>query len=504
VHCKTEFLPFSQSENRARDYAGTAQFQYIPGEDDSYWHAGVAIEYNENFQRDKLGSYFFPNTNTLTVGPNGQAGVDVRNVDVGLSDTFLGTLTIEPRIRNLIIEPSVYFGLDHWLAGAYFWIKLPIVHTRWSLDCCETDSNLGGLFFGSLSEMQNGVFTQVPTSGTNQIQQAFSGTTTWGDKTMPLQACKIICCKNTKNGVADIPFHAGWTFLSRQLGYLGVYFRGVVPTGKINEHSHTIFDARVGYDRWQAGAGINAALTFDYSEKTSINLFIDAFATHIFKRTECRCFDLKENGCLSRYLLMKEADQNGLATGHLANFVDIFTACAKSQFDWNVDGLVFLNITHNMWGIDLGYEIKARDREKFDCECPFTICNSSRHDPCDSCCFNEPNTIGTKQYGIKGTTLVEATGTPISTQSKSTMSTASATDPSPVFINATNFDSLIDLNSAAYPRAVSNKVWGNINYMWEEYSVSIFAALGGEVEFGNKNKAATLWGIWGKTGLAYN
>jgi len=505
AHCKTEFLPFSQSENRARDYAGVAHFQYLPDEDYSYWHAGLAVEYNENLKRHKLGSYFFPNTNTLTVGPNGGTGVDVRNVDIGLSDTFLGTLTIEPRIQNLIIEPAAYVGLDHWLAGAYVWIKFPITHTRWQLDCCETDSFLGGTFFGQFSEMQNGAFTQVPTTGINQIQQAFSGTTTWGNKTIPLQQCRISCCRQSKNGIADIPFHMGWTFLSSNLGYLGIYFRGVVPTGKVHgEMHHTLFAPRVGYDRWQAGAGFNAALKFDVYKETSVNLFMDLFVTHIFSKTECRCVDLTANGCLSRYLLMKQADQNGLYTGTLATFVDVFSVCAKSKFNWNLDGLIFLNFKHKSCGFDVGYEIKARDREKFDCECPFKLCDPTKEDPCDECCLNEPNSIGTKQYGIKGTSLVEAPGTLISTQSTSTMSTAGPTDPTPVFINATNFDSQINLGSTAVPRALSNKFWFNINYSWEEYSAPIFACLGTEVEWGNGNKAETLWGVWAKTGVAYN
>ena len=40
----------------------------------------------------------------ITVGPNSVAGVDVSNVDIGLSETFYGTLTINPRIRNIIAK----------------------------------------------------------------------------------------------------------------------------------------------------------------------------------------------------------------------------------------------------------------------------------------------------------------------------------------------------------------------------------------------------------------
>lgn len=505
-HCKPSLLPFSQGENRARDYAGVEHFQFLADQTDSYWHAGLAIEYNENFDRDRLGSYFFPNDNTLTVGPN-NTGADIRNVDIGLSDTFVGRLKIEPRIRNIVIEPAVYLGLDHWLAGAYVWLKVPITHTRWELECCETDSTLGGIFFGQVSEMSFGVSTPVPTSGINQIQQAFSGTTTWGDKTTPLESCRISCCKSQQNGVADLPIHIGWTFLERPQGYLGVYLRTVVPTGKQahSHHGHTIFDARVGYDHWQVGGGANLAIKIHSDERTSYNFFIDAYATHIFKKTQCRCFDLKANGCMSRYLLMKEADSNGLYTGNLVTFADIFNVCATSQFDWNVDALAFFNIQNDAFGFDIGYEFKGRDREKFDCECPFTLCDSTKDDPCNTdCCLNEANIIGTKQYGIKGTTLVQQAGTLINTQSTSTISASGPTDTTPVFINATNFASQLDLNGTAYPRALSHKLWANLSYYWDNYSGSIFATLGGEVEWTNQNNAPRVWGIWAKTGVAYS
>ena len=455
AHCKPEFLPFSQGENRARDYAGIAHFQHLPDQEDSYWYANLAIEYNENFDRDDLGSYFFPQSNTLTVGPNGTPGVDIRNVDVGLSDTFFGTLTINPRIRNLIVEPAFYLGLDHWLSGLFVWIKFPITHTRWNLECCETDTELGGVFFDQVSEMSNGVSTFVPATGLNQIQQAFVGTMTWGDKLVPLQNCRINCCRDTQNGIADIPLHVGWTFLNSYRGYLGLYLRTVFPTGKkhdfdLVEHRGTIFDARLGYDRWQAGAGINGACKYQCNDFRSYNLFFDVYVTHIFNKAECRCFDLKANGCMSRYLLMKQANENGMYTGELANFVDVFSGCATTNFKWNLDGLIFFNVKHKTVSWDLGYEIKVRDKERYDCDCPISLCNPSLEKPCGDCCLNMPNNVGTNFYGIKGTSLVEAIGQTIETESQSTISTASAPDAGPVLISSGNFASQIDLNRTAF------------------------------------------------------
>src|SRR5579859_3039858 len=84
--CKPIFLPFSQSQNRARDYSSVAHLQFLPHEDKINWYSSLAIAFEQNFKRNTLGSYFFPNgTNAITVGPNAGTGVDVRNTDIGLS-----------------------------------------------------------------------------------------------------------------------------------------------------------------------------------------------------------------------------------------------------------------------------------------------------------------------------------------------------------------------------------------------------------------------------------
>src|SRR5579859_3373889 len=155
VTCKSRLLPFSQGENRARDYTNVVPYQFLPDQKDFNWYVAAAVEYQQNFKRDELGEYFFPNgTNTITVGPNAGIGVDMRGTDIGLSDTFQGTLTINPKIQNIIAEPSMYIGLDTWLPNAWFWFKIPIVNSRWKLDCCETTSMQGGQFFAP-SEMSN-------------------------------------------------------------------------------------------------------------------------------------------------------------------------------------------------------------------------------------------------------------------------------------------------------------------------------------------------------------
>src|SRR5579859_6722354 len=169
VVCKTVFLPFSQGENRARDYAGIDYFKYVNNPDETSWYFTADIAYEENFKRDDLGAYFFPNgTNTLNVGDDKfidpLSNTDVSNFEILLSFTFVGALTINPRIRNVIAEPTLYIGLDRWAEGLWLWTKLPITNTRWFLDCCETVSTQGGQLFNSNIFSSNS-FSPAPAFG---------------------------------------------------------------------------------------------------------------------------------------------------------------------------------------------------------------------------------------------------------------------------------------------------------------------------------------------------
>jgi hypothetical protein len=201
---------------------------------------------------------------------------------------------------------------------------------------------------------------------------------------------------------------------------------------------------------------------------------------------------------------MVEADANGNYTGRLANFVDVFTACVESKFDWDLNGLVFLEARHQGWTADLGYEFKWREKEKIkDCRVR-DLC-----DPCDAscshnCCVTNASVIGTKQYGIKGNNNVSPIGSPVTTASTSTISKAGPTDATPVLINKNNFSKQLDICGATIPAAMSHKIWGNVAYTWGDHEYPIFAGLGGQAEFGHQNKALSLWSIWAKAGVAFD
>jgi hypothetical protein len=551
---KDILLPFSEGSNRARQYAGVAHLQNLADQEDWNWHLDFALEYNQNFKRGLLGTYFFPNnTNRITVGEDRSisGSADVRGTDLGLSETFNGTLTICPKIQNVVFEPRLYVGLDRWVEGLWFDVSLPIQYTRWTMQACEVTTSSGGDIFnpgtsggtamtlfntGTVAEnsMKNngtngttgadpidnaagrGSITPV---GARSICQAFGGQATWGDKTSPLAAGRILCnCENNKTGVADIPLQLGYNFINRDRGYLGLYIRTVFPTGRINNQL-SIFNPVIGYNRYQLGGGLQAkARLWERDDETSVNLFLDGYVTHVFSQSQCRIFDIKGRGAWSRYLLMKEADSNGNYTGRLVNFVDVFTACVKTQFPWQADVLAFLNVRHKGWTWDLGYEFQGRACEKFDCDC-ITLCSpcadgdTLKCDDDGDCCSATANTIGTKQYGVKGPQLIgqignlvrDAQDTTINTFGRQSTPVASnGIAASTTLINAQNFASYLDLETTRIPQAISNKIWSHLGYTWADRDYPIAAGLGFEVNFGAKNRQPRVWGLWGKLTVAYN
>jgi hypothetical protein len=522
--CRTKFIPISVGENRARDYAEVNRFQFIPNADDWNWHASLAVEYQRNFDRSRLGGYFFPTNNSLTVGAAGADDVDVRAVDLGLSSTIGATLKIDPKITNWVIEPALYLGLDRWMEGLWFWFKVPVAHSRWDLDCCETISAVGGdtfnpaptTFGASSTNTEEALasnlapYTVNSTAttcavGATSLRDALDGVA-FCDATA-LCANKILCCSSSKTRVADLPIHLGYNFINQDNGYLGVYGRLVLPTGNRGGASR-LFEPLVGYGRWQLGAGVNGRIQlYENNDETRVNLIGDLSAAYVFRRSECRTFDIKDLGCMSRFALLKEADADGNYTGKLVHFGDIFGACIKSGFNWNIDGLLFLDLQHRGWNFDLGYEFQHRGNEKFDCEC-LTLCN-----PCDDCEGDSwfsgsscsKRSLNGKQYGVKGTLDLDGIGNAVTTASTTAINARTVSqDATAVLIGEGNFANYLDLNSGRAPSATSNKIWGNVGYAWMDRDYPVSLGVFGEVAFGRSNKALRFWGLGAKAAIAYN
>lgn len=496
--CKAPFIPRSQGISLARSYVGSNRFihEFESNEDSFAWLFSMALEYYRNRNRDTLGSYFSFNKgcNSFIVGPDTTAGgtdTNIRNVDLGLSNTFKSRIMLNPKIQNFVIEPSFYVDLDYHLSGAWFDIRLPITWTQWKLDCCEEILEKGDATFAA-NFVRN---TNDPVAvGATSALDAFAGKSTFGDKKKGLSVAKLFVAKNQKWGVADVTMNLGWNFVSKEDWHVAWYFRTIAPAGGEPEGAH-IFEPRIGNGRWQVGGGFHGqALFWKLEDKDiSVNGTFDIYATHLFARHVCRCFDLKDNGCASRYLLLKEFNVDGDYNNNLVNFADVFSVVVRSHFDWQMELLAAARIDYKAWSFDLGYNLWARARERFDCDkIRLCICGSD---------------LDEKDYGIKGLSgaggssigLVDPTSTIIMTSGMNVDA-----DSNSNLLNQHNIFSKLDFDRSRAPRAISHTLFAYGQHMWKREDYSAFLGAGFDIEFGNGNKALDTWGLSIRAGIYYS
>ena len=492
VYCKSQFRPRSQGVAGYRHWANADRFIHEMNEDEvDPWTWDATFEYNASFDDDALGKYFSfrRGSESFVVGPNGADCTDIRNIDLGLHPDFESTVKFDPEIKNFIWEPSIYFSLDKYKEGMWFMAKAPIVWTEWELDCTECITNTGGDVIPvncfDLPEV-----TEFPKTA----REAFRGNTGYGQNKSGLEKCRFLCCEDHQTSLADITGWLGWTPVNTDDGHFSVYARGVIPAGNNPQGDH-IFQARVGDSMWQLGVGAHGNWKFLEDNNHTFRLYGDFNVTHMFSKKVCRCFDLKKNGCGSRYLLLKEFCVGPAAHGltynsKLVNFSDVFSVRLRSKFDYQLEATAGLNWEYKGWNLDGGYNLWVRNKENFGCT-HVSLCSCNRN-------------LDNKAYGIKGDTKVDNNMVqPCATMSESGEITEGAVLGSNVITDRNVFD-MLDYDRGRIPRGTSHTIFLNAQYTYSKPDYDYFLNWGGKVEFANHRKATDQWGVFGKWGLHYN
>lgn len=488
VYCRSQFLSRSSGAASYRQHMVRADSTQT----DREWAFDVFLDYAQSFDSENLGEYFSfqKGCNTFTVGPHSESTTNIRNTQLGLAPDFKSEVTFNPRIRNLVFEPSFYLSLDKWIQNTWFSLCLPITWTQWDLNCCEKICEQGAttLAAGTVAQEQVNV-------GARSALDALGGCATFGDKSEGLACCRVVCCSDSTWGIGDIPMMLGWKFINKDRGFVGLYALGVAPAGNEPEGKH-IFEPRVGYHRWQFGGGIHSQVKVWTCSQGDTNLWAygDVHATHLFSHDSCRCFDLCKNGCGSKYLLLKEF-QSGIEeyNGKLVHVADIAKIKISSKFDYELEATFGLKAHRKGLTVNLGYNLWARSGESFDC-CEARLCRCS-----DS--FQE------KRYGIKDELGVGSNSMQRNQVSPcATMCTLGAAESANEDTNLISRDNILDLlnyDRAAIPSALSHTLYLYGGYSFTKCSYPINVGLGGKVEFATNNKALNTWGLWGRAGISF-
>ncbi|HRN77912.1 MAG TPA: hypothetical protein PLU71_01620 [Candidatus Dependentiae bacterium] len=509
----------------------------------------LTLEYTQSFNNDKIAECLFGtcDCNIKVQGSN----VDGRDANALLADYFYlptdydGSFSVDPKIQNFMADFFFYFGLDEWAQGLYFWVQFPVTWTKWNLNFCDrvndagTNDHAEGYFtpnvlprselLGSFKE-----YIQGNTPGTITQTASTQDTDTAVATVFNALGCAKICgCGETsKTTVSEVRFALGWNFLLDEDYHLGLNIQASAPTG--NDVSPTfLFAAQNGNDKhWELGAGLGAHFIIWRSEdeEKHFGFYLDANVTHMFKNSQCRCFDLCGKP-LSRYMLAEKlaaasatdnlsggaTDETAVAADYqfaqefapvanLTNFkVDVSVAV-------NADIVAMFNYTCNAWNFDFGYNFWGRSCEKIrlDCDCT-TFAENTWALKGDSQVYGYFD-VADAPFAVNDFIALSATqsqatinagtngGTPTLNPNVDNAQLAFG-GPTPVVIDAARADVLGQTNTSIQPvfikqsdinfartKGISNKVFANLGYTWVDREDWIpYLSVGFEAEFGSNS-----------------
>lgn len=550
----------SQGQNLARNVAGWQHLRTDIFNGDARGNVSIAVEYDQSFRPGAINQYFF-GSDCLTFSGSlvpYRNKCDILADYFGLPTDFQSVVSFDPRVHNVITDIDFYWNLDCLIEGFNLHVNIPVAYTRWALNPCERVIEPGVLDYPA-GYMSN---AYTPRSQLNNgALDVLSHCKIFGDVVLPLQHGRFDACAQHTTKVADILVALGYTFIRHRDWLVGINIQTVVPTGTIS-HAHTIFEPQVGNGRhWALGGGLTARydLIADQDRDLTLSACLDVSIQHLFKTTQKRSYDLKNNGAGSRYMLLEDmfaGITNAIGftegapftpplmqnqyVGQLVYVVDAMALDSTIKINVQADLVAKFTLDYRNWNFDLGYNFWGRSHESLVCR------ETMRH----------------KFYGIKGDAQIygfinalppSSINLPINaTQSNATLHAGqgdgntnhnfiNSNADNPTFIwdvgsipiaqttfasvtPNTNVTSIAQINgsnqaiiltdcdindcSGLSPRAYTNKIFGSAAYTWFDCNhVTPYVSLGAEGEFAGSEDcvktAISQWGVWVKGGFNY-
>jgi hypothetical protein len=483
-----------------------------------------------------------------------------------LPTDYSSQITFHPTVENFLVDFNYYQGLDEWVEGMYFRIHTPVTWTRWNLNYCENVINPGvnnmdpGYFNDTYTPPDDSGSTGVYGLARNQLLGSFEEFISGGNSITgvegitydPLCKAKWNPCRMTKTALAEITAAWGWNFVRCENFLFGLNIRAAAPTGN-RPHGTYIFEPIVGNGKhWELGGGLNSWWTWWRScdEDRNFTVYLDAYATHMFKTRQCRTFDLCGKP-LSRYMLAMKfqapvadlyAGAGDTAVAPSAQFANEFTPVANLttipvDVSYAVQGEVILKFayTHCNFQWDLGYDFWGRScakiKQRCDCgesafadgvwglkgdafafgfvgtdttigigspatplsatESAATIFSGTNNYPdgLNGQTWNQNPGIDNPQIAWDSADVVNALSTHMNDnndQIPSAIWPQVNTSLDPVLLTEADIDVC-----SARTRGISNKIFTHFGYIWKEHECwTPYLGIGGEVEFGSGGKCS--------------
>lgn len=508
---------------------------------DASWTFTVGYRYEQTFQAEHIARCLF-GAQTLNIA--GHYALDpsedvsyVQAENFGLSPYFKGTITFKPLIQNHNIDFTSRFEFGSvWdnLEGVYCMVNATLTNSRWNMKAEQTTSATADVI-QTMPPCLNSVAQQAAFT---DIETAFAQTTFFGElPSGPAQYGRFIFNQaQTKTALANLDLILGYDFLKCDGYHFGVFLKTVAPTGN-RPNPETVFSPIVGNGHhWEFGGGADGHWDVWTCDDQCITAYIYGAITHLFDDKQWHTFKVynpttKESCCLSQYTLLKQYNNAAVPVfeNKLIRASDYTTRHINSSFDVQGDASFRFVYRVNGWAFGIGYNVYGRSEESVQ------LLDDT---------FGQP--IDEKQYGIKGDTgvcalCVDGSVPPVTlgtvslgaTKSNTCVSDAAEMESTPVDNDPINvvgcpgattaktwyytpaqnsttpkiLDPETDIWLKGVPRQVTSKVFGHIDYQWQNCDISPFVGVGGEVEFPFSGNCfvctPSQWGIWIHGGVEF-
>lgn len=396
----------SPTVDAARDMIGWTRETYLCCPEDYYATFAVTPQYTKSFNPNRLARCLLGNCfddscskPTITISGsqvNGRGANDWLADYFGLAPDYESTVKLDPVIDSFLFDMNLFVGLDRVVSGLFLKVQAPIVHFRTQLRFSENVLNSGSLgynagYFGpnaiARSNLLNFFEDYIGNSFAPQLDPdngIFLNPLTvarWG---VPVSE------RVESTNLGDFETTLGYSFLLDEDYHLGAGITGRAPTGsKLN--GLYLFEPQVGNGgHWELGGMLTGHYTFWRNDDTcrAWSLWVEGFFTHLFSANQCRTFELKNNGCSSKYMLAQKmiAPANSLLYGNgsntpggptvdsiqpSANVEGIYTAVANlthlgvtSRVALQADVAAMLSYSSGNVTFDFGYDFWYRSKDK--------------------------------------------------------------------------------------------------------------------------------------------
>lgn len=516
------------------------------------WTFNAGYRYSQTFKNEQIASCLFGCDRLRFSGSQAtvQKARDLMADNFGLSPDFEGQIRFKPSIKNHIIDFSGRYELSQWsecLRGGYFAVNASLVHTIWQLGACERSETSTTHTFSEFPPCSVSAPTPLSSvEAAGDLNTALSGDFLFGDMQSKWRFGRFDlhhARRDTK--LANIDFIMGYDFLRCPDYHLGGFIKAVTPTGT-KPNAERVFEAIAGNGHhWELGGGLDAHYEIWGRDEHCVTAHLNGAITHLFKNTQWRTFDFRRStadisGFLSRYVLLKEFDDNGGYADKMINAVNFTTRKVKTSFDIQGDASLRLVYRSCGWAIGIGYNVYGRSSENLSETAPHCSEQNNRRlgiRGVNGVCaleFEEGRGLTGGKFPLTSTSSkaralntpdlqtlvdnpVQLMGPSDTTFAISWQSPDSAgTPPEDLIIAidseidgqpAPEFVKKADIQFKGVPSQLTHKLFAHIDYQWECEQWAPYCGVGGEVEFPHRGDCSFCtphqWATWVRAGAYF-